>query len=95
VGAFLAVRAAGSGVVHVAWIQATTARHEVVARRWVVRASRWPRSLSGWKMRQRVSRPHEREQRIDDLLCQAVRAEPLRVLGTPHARLLSFLIYLY
>jgi hypothetical protein len=87
VGAFLAVRAAGPGVVHVAWIQ-VTARREVVA-------CRWPRSLSGWGVWQRVSRPHEREQRIDDLLCQPVRTEPLRVLGTPHARLLSFLSYLY
>lgn len=58
-GAFLAVRAAGSGVVHVAWIQATTATHEVVARRWAVQARRWQRSLSGGGMRQRVSRPHE------------------------------------
>jgi hypothetical protein len=76
VGAFLAVRAAGSGVVHVAWIQAATARHEVVA-------YRWSRSLSGWGVWQRVSRPHEREQRIDDLLCQPVRAESLWVVGTP------------
>jgi len=45
--AFLAVRAAGSGVVHVAWIQAATARQEVVA-------CRWPRSVSGWGVRQRV-----------------------------------------
>jgi len=72
VGAFLAVRAAGSGVMDIDGVRAAIAKHEAVSGRPVSRA------------RQLVSWPYEGQQCIDDRFGQPVRAEPLRVGGTVH-----------
>lgn len=75
-GAFMAVRAAGPGVVTIDRAHAAD-----------------PEVVPGRRELRRVSRPDKRQQCIDDVFGQPVRAEPLRVLNTDHG--LSFLSYLY
>jgi hypothetical protein len=77
VGAFLAVRAAGSVGVTISRPRATTVDREAVPGRW----ARW-----------RVSRPDEGQQCIDDAFRQPIRAESLWVCATVHYRsFLSYL----